>query len=44
MVGRAYALMRVAGDEAELRDWHLGEGYAVTRTPVAWLRARAGPR
>lgn len=44
VAGRAYALMRVAGDEAELRDWHPGVGYAVTRVPVAWLRTRAGPR
>lgn len=44
VAGRAYALMRVAGDEAELRDWHPGKGYAVTRVPVAWLRTHAAPR
>lgn len=44
VAGRAYALMRLAGDEAELRDWHPGQGYAVTRVPTNWLRIRAGPR
>jgi hypothetical protein len=44
VAGRAYAQMRVIGDETELRDWHPGEGYAVTRVPTDWLRTRAAPR
>ncbi|GJE78455.1 hypothetical protein [Methylorubrum suomiense] len=44
VAGRAYALMRLVGDEAELRDWHPGVGYAVARVPIAWLRTRSGPR
>lgn len=43
VAGRAYALMRQTGDEAELRDWRPGEGYAEARVPVAWLQTRSGP-
>ena len=43
VAGRAYAVMRLAGGMAELRDWRPGEGYAETRVPVGWLRARAEP-
>lgn len=43
VAGRAYAQMRVIGDETELRDWHPGQGYAVTRVPTNWLRTRAVP-
>lgn len=40
VAGRVYALMRVSGDRAELREWHPGEGYAETRVPASWLRTR----
>jgi hypothetical protein len=43
VAGRAYAQMRIIGDKTELRDWHPGVGYAVTRVPTNWLRTRAGP-
>lgn len=43
VAGRAYGLMRVIDGIAELRDWHPGEGYAATRVPAGWLRARSGP-
>ncbi|GAA0273111.1 hypothetical protein LNAOJCKE_4624 [Methylorubrum aminovorans] len=44
VAGRAYAQMRVIGEETELRDWRPGEGYAVTRVPTNWLRTRAALR
>lgn len=44
VAGRAYALMRITGDMAELREWHPSEGYAATRVPVNWLRARSAQR
>ena len=43
VAGRAYAMMRIVGNMADLREWRSGEGYVETRVPVNGLQTRSEP-
>ncbi len=43
VAGRAYAMMRIVGTMAELREWRSGNGYAEARVAVNWLQSRSEP-